>query len=122
MAGVAAGALALLHLGLEEVPLALDQLLAGLALELAERRPVGVVVLLDELEGPPALDDVAADQLGVDPVGQLLVAGLAQLLDRLAEGEVGGAGAAVEGVEVAAALLDDLEGLGQLAEASTVRR
>lgn len=111
VAGVAAGTLAFLHLGLVEVSLALDELLTGFALEVAERRPVGVVVLLHELEGPATLDDVAADELGIDPVRQLLVAGLAQQVDRLAESPVGGAGAAVEGVQVATAHLDRLQGL-----------
>ena len=35
-------------------------------LEVAGHRPVAVVVLLHDLEGPPALDDVAADQLALD--------------------------------------------------------
>ena len=108
---VAGGALSLLHLCLVEVSLALDELVAGLALEVAERRPVGVVVLLHELEGPAAVDDVATDELGVDPVRQLLVACLAQQVDSLTESPVGGAGAAVEGVQVATAHLDRLQGL-----------
>ena len=108
---IAGGALSLLHLCLEEVSLALHELVACLALEVAERRPVGVVVLLHELEGPAAVEDVATDELGVDPVRQLLMAGLAQQVDRLAESPVGGAGVAVEGVQVAAAHLDRLEGL-----------
>ena len=44
------------------------------------------------------------------------MAGLAELLDRLAEGQVGRAAETVEGVEVTAGDLDRLERLGQLAE------
>ena len=44
------------------------------------------------------------------------MAGLAQEVDGLAEGEVAHPGQPVEGVEVAAGVLDDLEGLRELAE------
>ena len=71
----------LLHPGLVQVPTAVRERVAGLLLQLAEQRPVRVVVLLDDLEGPPALDHVAADQLALDPVGRRGVAGLAQLAE-----------------------------------------
>ena len=62
MVGVAVGAALLLHLGLEQVPFALHQRVAGLGLQLLEQPVVTVVVLLHDLEGPPALEHVATDQ------------------------------------------------------------
>jgi len=100
VARAAGGAPVLLHLRLEEVPAATDELVARLLLEGAEGRVVAVVVLLHDLEGPPALEHVAADQLPLDPVGELTVAGVAELVDALAEGQVGGAGEPVKRVEV----------------------
>src|SRR5690349_4663949 len=116
VAGQAVGAPVLLHLGLVEVALALDQLVAGELLELLEDGVVGVVVALDDLEGPATRQHIAAHQLAVDALGQLVVPGVAELLHGVAEREVGGAGEAVEGVEVAARDLDGLEGLRQLAQ------
>ena len=106
----------LLHLGLVQVPLAEHQAVARLGLQLLEQPVVPVVVLLDDLERPPALDHVAADQPRLDLARERVVAGLAQEVDGLAEGEVAHAGQPVEGVQVAAGVLDDLERLGQLAE------
>ena len=106
----------LLHLRLEEVATPLHELVARLLLEGPERGVVGVVVLLDDLEGPPALEDVATDQLVLQPVGQVVMARLPEPGDGLAEGEVSGAGEAVEGVEVAAGSLDRFECLGELAD------
>ena len=112
----APGALALLHLGLVDVPPTLDQLVAGLLLERPERRVVALVVLLDDLEGPAALQHVAAQQVVLDLRGELVVTGVAQQVDGLAQRQVGGARPAVEGVEQPARLLHRLEGLGELAE------
>ena len=106
----------LLHLGLEEVPTTRDELVSRHPFEFDERRVIAVVVLLDDLERPPSLDDVAADELGLDPVGEIVMPGAAQLVDSVAEGEVGLAGEPVEGVQVAAGVFGDLERLGQLAE------
>ena len=55
-------------------------------------------------------------EVDLEVVGELGVAGLAEEVDRLSERQVGLAGAAVEAVEHPPGLLDDLEGLGQLAE------
>src|SRR5688572_30859883 len=103
--GIAVRPSVFLHLGLEQVPPATDELVACELLQRLERRVVAVVVHLDDLEGPATPQDVATHQLGVETVGELGVAGLAELLDRLAEGQVGGAGEPVEGVEVAADVL-----------------
>ena len=65
MAG-SVGAPRLLHLGLEQVPPSADQLRARPGLQLLEERVVAVVVVLDDLERPPSLDDVPSDELLVD--------------------------------------------------------
>ena len=96
--------------------LPVHQLVAGGPFVLLERRVVAVVVLLDDLERPAPGEDVAPDEVGVDAVGELAVAGIAQHLDGLAQREVGHAALAVEVVELAAGVLDHLEGLGELAE------
>jgi DNA-binding transcriptional MerR regulator len=62
---------------LVQVPPALGELLARLALQAPEQRPVAVVVVLDDLERPAVGDHVAAHQLGGDAVGQRGVAGRA---------------------------------------------
>src|SRR6478609_1601211 len=116
VAGQSVGTTVLLHLGLEQVPLAVDQGLPGLALERLEGRVVAVVVLLDHLEAPAAGQDVAPDELALDPVGEVDLPGVPQLFDGFAERQVGGAATSVEGVEETTGLLDDLECLGQLAE------
>lgn len=79
----------LLQLGLVEVTAASGQFVAGLAFQLLEGCVVAVVVLLHDLEGPTALDDVAADQLAFDPVGPLVVPGLAQQPYGVVQLEVG---------------------------------
>src|SRR6476661_4210732 len=114
--GVPGGAPVLLHLGLEEVSAAPDQLLAGQPLEGLEGVVVAVVVLLDDLEAPAPVEHVPAHEVAFEAVGEVGVAGLAQLLDGLPEGEVRRAAEAVEGVQVAARVLDRLERLGELAQ------
>jgi hypothetical protein len=66
-----AGALALLHPRLEDVPVAARELGAGPLVQRAEGRPVARVELLDELERPAVGDHVAADQLAVEVVGEV---------------------------------------------------
>src|ERR671920_2388120 len=102
---------------LVDVPVAVGQLVAGALVEGAEDRPVVRVVVLDDLEGPAVGDDVAADQVAVEVVGEPGVTGLAEELDGVLQQQVGLAGVLVEAVELAARLLDGLEGLGELAEA-----
>src|SRR6478609_3821985 len=91
----------LLHLRLVEVPPAAGELVPRALLELLEQRVVAVVVLLDHLEGPATLQDVAADELPLDPVSQVGVPGFAEEVYGLAERQVGGPATAVEGVEEA---------------------
>jgi len=110
------GAPVLLHLRLEDVAPASHQLLANPVLVLAEGGVVAVLELLHDLEGPPAGEDVAPHEVGLDPVGELGVTGLAQQVDGLAEGQVGHADLAVEVEQLAPRVLDDLEGLGELSD------
>src|SRR5688572_33297204 len=73
--GQAVGTAVLLHLGLVEMPLPVDELVARELLELLEHRVVRVVVRLDDLERPPSRDHVAPDEVPVDPVGEVPVTG-----------------------------------------------
>src|SRR6478609_10214592 len=81
-----------LHLRLVEVAPATDQLVARGPLQVAEVGVVAVVVLLDDLEGPPATEDVPPDELPLDALRELVVPGVAQLRDGVAEGQVSGPG------------------------------
>src|SRR6478752_716705 len=98
------------------MPPSADQLLARPGLQLLEERVVAVVVVLDDLERPPALDDGPSDELLVDAVRDLRVPGLAQQVDGVAQSEVTHPGEPVKRIQVAAGVLDHLERLGQLAE------
>lgn len=100
----------LLHLCLEHVPFALLQLVADSAFVIAELGPVAVVELLDDLKRPTAVQNVAADELGLQPVGHRTVPGGPQLVARVAEHEVGVPDQLVERVEVPAGAFDVLEG------------
>src|SRR5690348_10669151 len=71
----------LVQVGLVEVPTDTGKRIAGKAFELPKLRVVAVVVLLDDLERPPALEHVPADQVGGDPVGDVVVPGFAQQVD-----------------------------------------
>ena len=62
VAGPTLGPPLLLHLGLEDVPRPLLQLVADPPLVVAEDRPVVVVELLDDLKRPAPVEYIAADQ------------------------------------------------------------
>ena len=95
---------------------AIGQVVAGGLLQLAEQGPVVVVVVLDDLERPLTAQHVAPHQLTIDPVGDLVVSGVAQRLDGLAELDVGRSRQLMERVEVAAGAIAGLQSLGQLPE------
>ena len=105
-----------LHAGLGEVRRAAARDALGLPDRGLPDVVVGAVVGLDDLEGPQARQHVAADEHLVDLVGELGVPGLPQVVEGLLELKVGLPGAAVEGVEVPAGLLEHLERGRQLAE------
>src|SRR5690606_39349521 len=80
--------------------------LARLLLELLERLVVGLVVVLDDLERPPAGKHVAAHEFALEALGQLGVPCPLQPLDGLADLEVGRPGELMERVQVPAGDLD----------------
>ena len=104
--GVVPGASPFLHLGLEQVAAAVDELVAHAALDGLHRAVVPLVELLHDLERPPSLDDVAPDHLGFHQLGGLRVARGTELIRRVAEHLVGMANEVVELVEVASGALD----------------
>ena len=106
MPGAALGAAALFHLGLEHVPLPAHQLLTHGALVIPQPAPVFVVELLDDLEGPPSVQDVAAHHVGLQRLGDLMLAGVAQLVAGFTEQQIGVAHQLMKRVEVAAGALD----------------
>ena len=84
------------------------------ALVVAEDRPVAVVELLDDLERPATLEDIAADELALELGRELLCAGGAQLGQDVVEREVGLADELVERIQVAASALERLQRLGHV--------
>ena len=103
----------LLQLRLVHVAPAGEELVAHLLLDGGDGAVVGVVELLDHLVGPPAVEHVAPDDLGVHEIRQPAVAGGGELVGGVAEQEVGAAEQLVEGVEVASGPLQALESLTQ---------
>lgn len=120
MVAPAGGTAFLLEPRLVQVPPSAGQPVTRGLLQSPERRPVRVVVLLDDLERPPALEYVAADQLFLDRRRELVVPGRAQRLHRISEFEVGLSAELVEAVEVTLGALDALQRRGELASATTV--
>src|SRR5690606_9312493 len=102
--------------GLVQVVAPLGQFVDGGPFDVAERLVVGVVVGLDDLEGPVSGDDVAAQHLGAHRLGPVRVAGLVEQFDRAVQIQVGGAGELVEAVQVAAGALGSLQCLRQRPE------
>ncbi|CAD5912895.1 protein of unknown function [Streptomyces sp. KY70] len=105
-----------LHLGLVQMVTALGEFAPDLLLDRPEHVVVRGVVLLDDLEGPVAGDDVAAEDLPLDPVGLLPVPRLTEQPYGVVEAEVGAAGELVERVEGAAGPFSGLQRLREGAE------
>src|SRR5882757_10587316 len=110
----AVGSALLLHFRLEHVPLAPLELVADPALVVAELGPVAVIEFLHDLERPAAVQNVAADEFGLQPVGRSAMPGGPQLVARFAEHEIGVPDQLVERVEVPTGAFDVLEGLRHL--------
>lgn len=106
----------LLHFCLEHVPFALLQLVSDPVLVVAELGPIAVVELLDDLKRPAAVQNVAADEFGLEPVGDRAVPGGPQLVARLAEQEIGVPDQLMERVQVSAGAFDVLERLRHLSD------
>lgn len=75
--GAITGSALLFHCCFVEVPSASDELVPNAVLSVAEGPVVSIVVIVNDLEGPPAGKDIAANQIGLEPIGELRVAGVA---------------------------------------------
>ena len=72
----AVGATTLLHLCLEHMSDTALEFIPDLSVVLSKLRPVVVVEVFDDLEGPPVFDHVPTDHVFLQPVGLLMVAGI----------------------------------------------
>lgn len=115
MVAATSGAALFFHLGLEQVMLALKQLVPHLLVDGLESGVVAVVVVFDDLERPPPFDHIAPDDLLFDPFGQCAMAGLAKTLNCVIECKVGHTGEAMEGIQEAARIFDGFERFRQFA-------
>jgi hypothetical protein len=75
----------LLHLRLEDMAHTALQVVADPLIVFTEVGPVIVIEVLDDLEGPPSLDDVSPDHLGFEPIGMLVVACISECFDGLTQ-------------------------------------
>ena len=104
------------HLRLEHVARTLLQFVTHAPFVVAKQRPVVVVELLDDLERPAPVEDVAADDLGLEAVGHRFAAGLTQFVARLAEQKITVTHQLMERVQVAACPLHPFQRLGHRAD------
>lgn len=108
--GSAVRASFVLHPRFEQVSFASDEIVAHPAFVIAELGPVAVVELLDDLERPPPVQHVAANQFGLQAVGHVAVARLAQFVAGVTEEQIGVPHQLVKRVQVPAGAFDVLEG------------
>ena len=101
----------LLHLRFEYVADSPLKFVPNAPFVFAERRPVVVVEILDDLKGPPAVNHIAADDLGLEPLGDRIVAGGAQSVARLAQQQIGMSHQLMKRVQLTPCPLDTLQGL-----------
>ncbi|MGI8310358.1 hypothetical protein [Saccharopolyspora hattusasensis] len=109
---------AFLHLRLEDVPSSLHEQLPSLPLMLTERGPVPIIEFLDDLEGPPARNDVPADKLPLDHPREFVVTGPFQAFHGCAKGRCARTDQLVKLVQVTARPFDGLQRLAQFPERS----
>jgi hypothetical protein len=110
----------LLHLRFEYVADSPLKFVPNAPFVFAERRPVVVVEILDDLKGPPAVNHIAADDLGLEPLGDRIVAGGAQSVARLAQQQIGMSHQLMKRVQLTPCPLDTLQGLRNGADGPTV--
>lgn len=111
MAWLAMATAPLLHLRFEYVADSPLKFVPNAPFVFAEHRPVVVVEILDDLKGPPAVNHIAADDLGLEPLGDRIVAGGAQSVARLAQQQIGMSHQLMKRVQLAPCPLDTLQGL-----------
>lgn len=111
----ATGAAVFLHLGLEQVSLAVDQLVTNLLVDRLESGVIVVVVVLDDLEGPAPFNDVAAHDFELNLIGEIAMASRTQTFDGIIKSQIGHTAQPMEGIQEPASILDDFERLGELA-------
>lgn len=114
MTRMAVGASLLLHLRLEHVTFSVLQGVSDRALFLAERGPIVVVEIFDDLKRPSTRENVAPDQLRGQTVCMFGMPATAQLLHCLVEKQVCVPDQLVQLVKVPSRPLDVLECLGHL--------
>lgn len=116
VSGATGAAPLLLELRLEHVATP-THLLALEAADLVEHRAVvEAVELLDDLERPAPVEDVATDDLLAHSRRVARVTAPIELIGRIPEEQVSAPDELVEGVQVASCSFDVLEGLGRLAD------
>src|SRR5690348_15905 len=98
------------------MPATLLQFLTRAALVVAEHRPIVVVEFFDDLKCPSPVQDVAAHELVLDPIGDLAVPSLTQFLAGFAEQQVRMPHQLVKRIQLAACTLDPLEGFSDGAD------
>ncbi|PXW31895.1 UNVERIFIED_CONTAM: hypothetical protein DES50_104304 [Williamsia faeni] len=109
---------ALFHLRLEDMADSAFQFVADPSFVIAEHRPVGVVELFDDLECPPPFDDVAADQIFVETVGDLAMPGRAKVVGGVTEQQVGVTHQLVERIQMTAGALEALQRFRKFSDSS----
>jgi len=109
---------ALLHLGLEHVPLSVLESVSDTLFLRAKNRPVVVIELLDDLECPATGDDVATHQLVLESSRVFPVAAGPELVGGLTEQTVGVSDQLMHVVQMPPRALDTLERLGQFPHGS----
>lgn len=105
-----------IHIRFDRMAPTLGESVSGFRIEAADGEAVVFVVVLRHRERPSSVDDVAAHELGFDPLRELGVVGCAKQICRFAEREVSPVGEAVKPVERAVGMFDGRRGFGKLSE------
>jgi hypothetical protein len=104
-----------LHLRLEHVTLAVEQLVAGSPFAPDGAPVIAVVELLDDLKCPPAGKDVPTDEVAPECLGEISVTRVGELIGRVTEEHIGPADELVERVQVPTRAFEALEALSECA-------
>lgn len=105
-----------LQLSFEHMTAPSHELVSHARLHRLRGNVVEIVELLDDLKGPAPIEHVATDDLGVEPLGELVRTRLAQGHNGVAKEEVGSTHQLVERIEMAPRALDTFKSLADLAD------